>query len=207
MGYQNVGSVWDVPTFRTFVAGQNLRWANGVCLHHTASPSLADRPAGFKIQHMRNLEHFYRNELGWSAGPHLFIDEDQIFGMSSLEERGVHAKSFNANYIGIEVLGDYDNEECASGRGLQCWQTAAAAVSILLQKLDVSANSIVFHRDDPKTSKTCPGKKVEKSWFLSLLDDKDDDRSDQPAENNLVAVEGRLAAIEWQVSQIRGILK
>jgi len=206
MGFQNVGSVWDVPTFRSFVASQSLGWASGVCLHHTASPSLEQRPRGFTIQHMRNLENFYKNELGWSAGPHLFIDDDQIFGLSSLEEKGVHARSFNATHIGIEVLGDYDSEDPLSGRGLQCWETAAKATSILLDALGKSENAVAFHREDPKTSKTCPGEKVTKSWFLSLLANNSDDRSDAPAENRSVEVSKSLDAIEWQVQKLRKLL-
>ena len=75
-------------------------------MHHTAAPSLAQRPRGLTIQHIRNIQNYYQSQLGWSSGPHLFIDDDQIFGMSSLERRGIHAVSFNRTHIGIEVLGN-----------------------------------------------------------------------------------------------------
>jgi hypothetical protein len=181
MGYELNGKVWDRRSFREYVSTlPNLPWVKAICVHHTSSPNLAQRPEGWKIQHLRNLQHYYQNELHWSAGPHLFTDEDQIFGLSSLYQRGVHAVSFNATAIGIETLGDYDHEDPLTGRGLQCWQTTAAAVAILLHHLDLAVNeeTVLFHRDDPRTTKTCPGVKVRKDWFLSLVRSHAQDRAD-----------------------------
>ena len=50
-------------------------------------------------------------------------------------------------------------------------KTTAAVVKVLGEWLDIPINetTLKFHRDDPKTSKTCPGKKVKKDWFLSLV--------------------------------------
>ena len=200
MGFENVGKVWDLPGFRDFLMDQDLSWASGITLHHTFSPSLAQRPQGFKIQHMRNLENYYKNELGWSAGPHLFVDEDQVFGLSSLERRGVHAKSFNATHIGIEVLGDYDGaEDPKSGRGLACWKMAMAVVGAFPES--IGGSSWNFHRDDPLTSKTCPGKLVEKEWVASLIPLPDDRNDDVP--ENAGFMEDALSAIEWQIGKIR----
>ena len=84
---------------------------------------------------MKNLAHYYGKKLGWSAGPHLFTDEDQIFGLSPLTRPGTHARSYNRTHIGIEVLGNYDKEDPKSGRGLQCWKTAAEATAILLKRI------------------------------------------------------------------------
>lgn len=172
MSYSNVGMVWSTISLRSYLSQiQPPDWCKHVVLHHTASPSLAMRPRGFTAQHLENLKSFYKDELHWSAGPHLFVDDDQIFGMSPLTEHGVHAVSFNRNSIGIEVLGDYDCEDPFSGRGLECWRTAAATTKVLLDWLKLPANetTVLFHRDDPKTSKTCPGKKVKKDWVLGLI--------------------------------------
>jgi len=185
MGFQLVGKVWDKESFEDYLKPLDLTWAKGITMHHTAFPDLAMRPKGFTIQHMRNIAYGYKHSRRWSRGPHLFIDEDQIFGMSSLEERGIHAKSFNATHIGIEVLGDYDiADDPHSGRGKLCWNTAADCVSLLLEKMKMNPSVINGHRDDPKTSKTCPGKKVDLDWFRSLLvDDRQDDDSDEEHEH------------------------
>lgn len=172
MGFEKVGSVWTLDSFSSYLQTiTRPEWCRAVTLHHTAAPSLAQRPKGFMVSHIENLRAFYRDDLGWSSGPHLFVDEDQVFGMCDLRRKGVHAVSFNRCAIGIEVLGNYDVEDPLSGRGLACWTTATGVTRALLAWLGLTADekTVLFHRDDPKTSKSCPGTKVNKQWLLSLL--------------------------------------
>jgi len=208
MSFSAVGQVFDMKSFSAHLAGLSLAWADSVCIHHTAFPDLSMRPSGWTIQHMRNLASYYGGELGWSAGPHLFTDEDQIFGLSPLTARGVHAASFNARSIGIEMLGNYDTEDPMSGRGAQVIETTAAAVACLLARLGKSANetTVKFHRDDPKTSKTCPGRKVSKAYFLGCVQRHSDiinrteeqsDRIDEPTLHEpVLTIEQRLERLE-----------
>jgi len=173
MSFKNVGKVWSVESFEEYLKTvSNTQGFRAVTVHHTASPSLAQRPQGFTVQHIHNIKDFYQNERGWSTGPHLFSDENQIFGMCPLTEKGIHAASFNSFSVGIEMLGDYDSEDPKSGRGLQVLKTSARAVAALLKWMGKEADSdtLTFHRDDPKTSKTCPGTKVKKDWFLGLVE-------------------------------------
>lgn len=172
MSFSNVGQVWTPETLRQYLATlARPPWVKAICLHHTAAPSLAQRPNGLLAQHIVNIRDFYRDDKGWSAGPHFFTDEDQIYGMTPPTERGVHAVSFNGSAIGIEVLGDYDSEDPLDGRGLQCWQTTARAVAALLDwlSLPLDNDTIWFHRNDPSTSKSCPGEKVSKAWVMELI--------------------------------------
>lgn len=172
MSYANVGKRWSPSSFPAYLATlPRPAWAKSVTVHHCAAPSLAQRPNGFLDQHLRNLEDFYKNTKGWSAGPHGFIDEDEIHGMSPFTAPGVHAVSFNRSSIGFEMLGDYDVEDPATGRGLLVCITTAFAVHATLEWLGLPINdrTVLFHRDDPKTSKTCPGTKVKKDWFLDLV--------------------------------------
>lgn len=194
MGYQIVGKKWTAEQFEKYIQTVKLGWANSVTVHHTASPSLAQRPQGWLSSHLSNLKHFYQRVLKWSRGPHLFTDEDEIWGMSSLWERGVHAVSFNKDSIGIETLGNYDTEDPTSGRGLQCWTMTAAATAIILKRMgrEPNENTVKFHRDDPRTSKTCPGRKVQKRWFLDLVRAYFDKQAATPA----LSVEERLKRIE-----------
>jgi hypothetical protein len=173
MSYNNVGKVWTPESF-----GQYLKtikpptWAKGVCLHHTAAPSLSQRPKGWTIQHIINMREFYKG-MKWRSGPHLYTDEDQVFGMTPLTETGVHAVSFNRTTIGIEALGYYSKgqEDPKSGRGLQVWLNTAQTTKQLLNWLGLPVNekTVLFHRDDPRTSKDCPGSQVDKNWILSLI--------------------------------------
>ncbi len=139
-----------------------------IVIHHCAEPSLAQRPHGFIDQHMRNLQDHYEGK-GWSAGPHFFVDDDQVWTFSPMTARGVHAVAFNSNSLGLEMLGDYDREDPLTGRGEKVLTTTACAVVLLLQRLGLTTAAIRFHRDDPGTSKTCPGKKISKAFFTALV--------------------------------------
>lgn len=172
MGFENVGLVWSPDSFRSYLSSiEKPSWCKAITLHHTASPSLADRPKGLLIQHIHNLQDFYQSTSGWSAGPHLFIDEDEIFGMCDLRKKGVHAVSFNHMAIGIEVLGNYDSENPKIGRGEKCWKMAALTTRLLLDWLGLSPNenTVLFHRDDPATKKSCPGSLVYKEHVIGLI--------------------------------------
>ena len=174
MSFANTGKVWTLDSFKDYLKTVSLGdkpWFRAVCLHHTAAPSLHQRPDGLLVRHLENMRSYYQNELRWRSGPHLFIDDDQVWGMTPLTVRGVHAASFNSYSIGIEVLGDYDNEDPKKGRGLKCWETAAAATKMILDwaKLPANDKTVLFHRDDPRTTKTCPGGKVGKAWVLDLI--------------------------------------
>jgi N-acetyl-anhydromuramyl-L-alanine amidase AmpD len=201
MGYELVGRVWDASSFDSYVQTLDLSWVKGVTLHHTGAPNLAQRPHGLKAQHIRNIADYYKSKLGWSSGPHLFVDEDQIWGMSSLERRGVHAKSFNRTHIGIEVLGNYDSEDPSTGRGLACWAMTSQAVASILKATRLPTSAVNGHRDDPRTSKSCPGKRVDLDQFRALLNlnpSQEDDRT--PDDNEL---EDIVEALEWQLKKLR----
>lgn len=179
MAFENVGKVWTPASLAEYLAPRaRPAWVKSITLHHTAEPSLADRPGGFTVQHIRNIQSYYsrpksKGGRGWSSGPHLFVDEDELFGMCDFRFKGIHAASFNSSSIGIEVLGYYDKnrEDPTSGRGLRCWTNAAAATKVLLDWLGLkkSNSTILFHREDPQTTKSCPGTAVTKDWFLGLI--------------------------------------
>lgn len=172
MSYRAVGLRWSPQSFPAYLATQpRPSWAKAVTIHHCSSPSLAQRPNGFLAIHLENLASYYKNTKGWSSGPHLFTDEDDIFGLTPLSEKGVHAVSFNSNSIGIEMLGDYDEEDPKNGRGGQVTRTTASTARALLDWLGLkpSRQTLFFHRFDPRTTKTCPGTKVAHEWFLQMV--------------------------------------
>lgn len=178
MGFENVGKVWKPSELATYLGTiKKPSWAQYVTFHHTWRPSLAQRPNGFTQQHIKNLHHFYKNpskdppKKAWSSGPHLFVDDDQCWGMCDFREFGNHAKAFNKNAIGIEVLGDYDTEPFSTGRGLECWQTAAAAAKAIYAWIEVEPSMVTvkIHRDDPKAGKSCPGENIERDWILEQI--------------------------------------
>lgn len=179
MSFSHTGKVWSRQTFAPYgETGKRPDWVRGITLHHTGAPSLKTRPNGLTITHIENIRDYYQNQLGWKSGPHLFIDDTQIFGMTPLYEKGVHARSFNRSHVGIEVLGNYDIESHDTGRGMECWLTAAYAIVALRRawgKLPLN-----LHRNDPKTSKTCPGAPVTVAWVEQLVELASDEHPSAP---------------------------
>jgi hypothetical protein len=142
-----------------------------IVLHNTAIPCLADRPNGLTHEHILGLENFYKKVQKWSAGPHLFIDDKQIWVFTPLNVSGVHSPSWNQVSLGIEMLGDYEKEAFNSGRGLAVRKNAVSAITTLSGILGLDINSMKIHREDPKTTHICPGKNVVKSEVINEVND------------------------------------
>lgn len=148
----------------------NLWRPSFLVLHNTYAPTLAQRPAGLTKQHILNLESFFKGK-GWSAGPHLFVDDKQIWVFTDLTTQGVHSPSWNSKAIGVEMLGDFQTEDFNSGRGLLVQNNAVAAVASICAALGMDPDSLKLHKEDPKTShKTCPGKTVDKAKFIRSVE-------------------------------------
>jgi N-acetylmuramoyl-L-alanine amidase CwlA len=152
-----------------------LRWSawrpSFIVLHNTAAPSLSQRPNGFTKQHILNLEKYYRDEQRWKAGPHLFVDDKQIWTFTPLTLSGTHSPSWNKTALGIEMLGDYDRDEFESGRGLKVQKNAVAAVATLTAMLGIDPDTMRLHKQDPLTTHACPGKNVNKNKFIQAVKD------------------------------------
>lgn len=156
-----VGQAFSPESFAKYSASLNLKqnadWAKFCVRHNTGAPTLAQRPNGLTYQHILNLAGYYEG-LGWHAGPHLFIDDRQIWVFSPLTNPGVHSPSWNSESFGIEQLGDYDPEDYNHGRGLAVQHNAVAAFAVLSHYAGIDSHSMRDHREDPGTThRDCPG--------------------------------------------------
>ena len=153
----------------------SLQWSawrpSFVVLHNTANPSLAQRPDGLTRQHLASLEAFYRDVKGWKAGPHLFIDDRQIWVFTPLTVSGTHSPSWNKLAFGVEMLGDFASEDFAKGRGLAVRKNTVAALATLHAVLGLDARGLRLHKEDPLTTHGCPGKNVRKSEVVKEIAD------------------------------------
>jgi len=140
-----------------------------IVLHNTGEPNLANRPNGLIYQHILGLQSYYRDDQGWSGGPHLFIDDLQIWVFTPLTVPGVHSPSWNSLALGIEMLGDYDTEDFDLGRGAMVRDNAVAAIAILSAVLGIDPDTMRLHREDPRTTHHCPGDNVNKEEFIQLV--------------------------------------
>lgn len=151
-----------------------LQWRPSfVALHNTESPTLADRPRGLTKQHILDLEHYYRYDLRpgpWNAGPHLFIDDRQIWVFTPLTVSGVHSPCFNKVALGVEMLGNYDTEAFNSGRGLAVQTNTIAALATLHAVLGIAPATLRLHKEDScSTHRHCPGKNVSKAAIIEQV--------------------------------------
>jgi len=62
---------------------QSLHWAiwrpSFKVLHNTGVPTLTACPNGITKSGIDGLVSYYRDQLHWSAGPHIFADDRQIW--------------------------------------------------------------------------------------------------------------------------------
>jgi N-acetylmuramoyl-L-alanine amidase len=142
-----------------------------IVLHNTAIPSLAQRPNGITNQHIQNFVSFYRDVQGWNSGPHLFVDDKQIWVFTPLIVSGTHSPSWNKVSLGVEMLGDYEHEAFDAGRGLQVRKNAVAALATLSAILGIDSLTMRLHREDPLTTHACPGKNVRKTDVIQEVQD------------------------------------
>jgi hypothetical protein len=168
-----VGKSFTPDEFETYC--DTLQWLTWrptfIVLHNTGSPSLKQRPKGLTQQHIRNLEAFYRDTQHWSAGPHLFVDDRQIWVFTPLTVSGIHSPSWNKLSLGVEMLGDFEVEAFDTGRGLAVRQNAVSALETLCGVLGLDVATMRLHREDPLTTHACPGKNVRKLEVIQDVQD------------------------------------
>src|SRR5574340_155912 len=93
-----VGQSFSPAEFLHYV--RDLVWGEWrpefIVLHNTEEPSLAIRPQGIDQDQIEVWEKYYRDEVsngphrppGWSSGPHVFIDDHQIWVFTPLTTFG-----------------------------------------------------------------------------------------------------------------------
>lgn len=174
MSFANAGKSWNRAELRAYLATLKRQdWIKGVTFHHTAEPALSYKAwaNGWNPTLIANMRDGYQRNKGWASGPHFYPDDYRIWGLTPPTEKGVHAVSFNGSHIGIEVLGDFDTESHTSGRGAKCWLHAFECAAEVLTWAGLTAEKFNFHRDDPKTQKTCPGKNIDRLWVQTGIID------------------------------------
>lgn len=126
--------------------------------------------------------------LGWSAGPHLFIDDLFIWLFTPMYNVGVHANEGNSykrggqlRYsIGCEVIGAYDKAVWPVPiRAMAGWAFACVKARLNIQSVytatgqdrpDLHDPQLSGHRDYT-TEKTCPGAAVTSDFFVRAAQD------------------------------------
>jgi hypothetical protein len=160
-------SIEDVRAYIRSLNYGSWRPSNFV-VHNTASPTLYQwwnsvPPA----ERMENLRHYYENEMGWSAGPHAFIDGKSWWIFTPFNVKGVHSPSWNGTMLGFECVGDYNTESDETGMGAEVMRMAHALSGEVCNHFGWDPNNLKFHKEDPNTDHDCPGKNMSKPGFIS----------------------------------------
>lgn len=126
-----------------------------IILHHTYRPTTEQYKGLATIQ---GIWQYHTKTCGWSdIGYHLLVGpEGAIWLGRPIDREGAHAKGQNGDSIGLSMIGDFDDEKLGEKQRL----ATTAALRALLERYELSANAINFHRDYSR--KTCPGSKINK---------------------------------------------
>lgn len=170
------GKAYTQDEFRALIASLKFDqgWRpTGITLHNTGAPNLKQWAESGPAHdaRIRGLQAYYEQQLGWHAGPHLFISRQFINGFSNIQRIGVHASCFNNTRIGIEMVGDFEpnDDQFNSGDGAMVRDNAVFAVAVLNMKLGLKPEDMNFHRDCVQDHHACPGSLVDRTTFINLV--------------------------------------
>ena len=131
-----------------------------ITVHHTDDGPKLSKISDVKF--LQGIENHHRNNRKWACvGYHFIIGRDgTIYEGRPLKYQGAHARSNNANNIGISLIGDF-NKAYPAKRQLA---SLAALLGNMRSRYKIPAKSVVSHRHLNKTE--CPGKYLA-SWINS----------------------------------------
>lgn len=205
-----IGQALTGPEFVAYVATYNFGSVlpDQLVIHNSANPDASWAPldsdpannwdrdeaglteAQIKAKRKGQLDaimRYYRDTLGWEAGPHLFVDERWIWLFTPMYEIGVHAMEGNSykdaagklHYtIGIETIGWFGKVGWPPSMQVLL-RTAAQALRSRLRTFDIiyksaprhqpqlHQGSIAFHRDYNKAE--CPGAIITPAYAIPIL--------------------------------------
>lgn len=152
-----------------------------ITLHNTSSPTIKlwlSWSREKRQQYILNVYQMYQ-DMGWKGGPHFFVPpDDQIvaFGFNNLMTAGTHASCFNEASIGIEMVGEFNDEDFMVGPGSKVQDNAIYLMALLHNRIGLSPlpyaygqQGLHFHIECKHDNHDCPGKHVDKSHIIQRL--------------------------------------
>jgi len=138
-----------------------MRWS-GIVLHHSLTKD-------GETVNWNAIVRYHTKDKGWSDVGYAFGiekvgEEYRIYEGRPLDRKGAHVKEldFNAKYIGICIVGNYDKGPVP----MEAWSLAQSLVEVLQEKFDIPTQRVIGHREAqafagvlPDYRKSCPGAK------------------------------------------------
>lgn len=153
-----------------------------VVLHNTSVPTiklwLSWAPEK-RQQYIKNVQQMYENDDHWKSGPHFFVppqNDVAAFGFADPTTAGTHASCFNSDSIGIEMVGEFNDEAFDSGPGALVRDNAVYLMALLHNKLGIALlpyvygrSGLHFHVECRQDNHDCPGSNVHKPDVIARV--------------------------------------
>lgn len=162
----------DREALASYIRGLNYTsWRpSNFVVHNTASPTLYQWWHSVPPkQRMANLQSYYENDMGWSAGPHFFIDGKSWWCMTPTNVKGVHSPSWNGTMLGFEHVGDYDTESVTEGMGAKVQEMGHELCAVCCDFFGWDPANLKFHYEDPNTDHACPGSNMMQGIYIDCV--------------------------------------
>lgn len=156
--YPIVGSRFTPEQFQVYVSSLDFSsWKPQFVVLHSMD---SDRWRG--IPESERMHYFSFSYF--SAGPHLFVDDQGIWVFSPLTKPGSHSKSWNKQSIGVVVVG------AVSPGNAVALNNAVKTIAIIDAGLGIEPGTLKFHSEDPLPPRAnCPGKDFDKADIIRRI--------------------------------------
>lgn len=167
----------DMAKFILAIPATGWSWKPvGITWHNTGVPSLKQwdaYPQAVKDAWGDNLDHYYKIDEHWHAGPHACGTPDKGIVLGEFRADGVHASCYNGDHFGIETVGDFrtGGDDPLTGRGLLSMQSSANIIAALCKRMGWEPAKVInFHRSCTRDGHPCPGNLVTDQWAVGLVE-------------------------------------
>lgn len=182
-----VGRELTVPEFREWWAAQNLGRApfNAVGIHHTYRPDGAQWTGVGRLKAVFDDYYHRRGWRPWGVGPHLWLycgdgaykrGQQLVYVGTHPRHDGYGIVTRNRRWLHIEAIGYYDFAPMPEAM-LELYRAVVQTVCgdrIPIRNCKPGADNpshplgLMFHRDEPGQTKSCPGWKVGDGFFEAM---------------------------------------
>lgn len=177
-----VGRKFSAADFDTYVRSIKFgAWRPAfVVVHNTSEPTRAlyaqwqqRNPPVTMERWLENLVGYYRDQEGWSGGPHLFVADDGIGVFTPLTGPGVNTPSWNHISWGVETVGEFETEPF-DGAVRDNLISALASLHAVLgadpADFKLGVRGLHFHKEDKGTThQSCPGRHMVKADLVAAV--------------------------------------
>lgn len=151
-----------------------------VVVHNTSEPTRAlyaqwqaRNPPVTMERWLQNLVGYYRDQQGWSGGPHLFVADDGIGVFTPLTGHGTHTPSWNSVSWGVETVGEFESESFdgpVRDNLISALVSLHSAAGLDPANHKLGVRGLHFHKEDVATThRECPGRHMVKADLVAAV--------------------------------------